>query len=135
MLTHTAFSFQETANYTEGFLKKKPYSFDVPQKVFENLTFLQMFKKQVKNPARLPYAVHLEKQHGTVALLLRQNSTEAQNLESHRAKTQAKQEIFCCLPSLIVKYGLKEDSLSNSHTDLSPEHLLLAFYCYKVFSQ
>lgn len=92
--------------------------------MFENLTFLQMFKRKVKNPAQLPYAMHLENQHRTVAVLLRKISAEAQNLESHRAKTQAKQEIFCCLPSLIVKYGLKEDPLSNSHTNLSTEHVL-----------
>lgn len=102
MLTHAVFSFQRQQTIRQDF-SKKPYPFDVPQNMFEDLTFLQMFKRKVKN--QLPYAMHLEKQHRTVALLLRQKSAEAQNLESHWAKTLAKQEIFCCLLSLIVKYG------------------------------
>lgn len=86
MLTHAVFSFQRQQTIRQDF-SKKPYPFDVPQNMFENLTFLQMLKRKVKNPAQLPYAMHLEKQHTTVALLLRQKSAEAQNLESHWAKT------------------------------------------------
>lgn len=60
----------ETASYKAGFFKKKPYPFEVPQNMFENLTFLQMLQWKVKSLSQFTNAMHLENQHRTVALMI-----------------------------------------------------------------
>lgn len=66
-----AYSFHSRDSKLQGrIFQKKPYPFEVPQNMFENLTFLQMLQWKVKSLSQFTYAMHLENQHRTVALMI-----------------------------------------------------------------
>lgn len=50
--------------------QKTPDPSEVPQIMFENLTFLQMLKRKVKSLSQFTYAMCLENQHKAVALMI-----------------------------------------------------------------